>query len=81
MILDHVFTTIIALGMHEIHLQALNVNKYGPSKSPMAKTQTLGLISNIAFVPAHMEALYSLIAWKGGLKNIRSSRVSPMVTL
>ena len=41
------------------------------AKSPLASTETLDVISNMAYVKAHMDALYILVVRKGGLENVR----------
>lgn len=78
---DHLFTTIIALASHEVHPRALEFKKLQHSRSPMARTQILDLVSNMNFIPTHIDALYRLVAQKGGLKSIHTYGVASTVAL
>lgn len=78
---DHLFTTIVALASHEVHPRALEFSQVQCSVSPMARTQLLDLVSNMNFVPTHMDALYTIVGQKGGLSNIYSYGVASTVAL
>lgn len=78
---DYLFTTIIALAAHEVHPRAFEFADRQYARSAMAKTQTFNVISNMTFVQTHMDALYALVAQRGGLKKIQGFGIAPTIAL
>jgi hypothetical protein len=76
---DEVIITCIPLGIIE------NVNKVDesamPFNSPLADMNMLDIYGANQIVPEHMNALYRLVAMKGGLETMKLPAANEMIIL
>ena len=77
---DEVILTVIALASHEFNPEALALC-CPLSSSPFARMQTLETVGYMRPNIAHVEAMYNMVAKRGGLDNIRSPGIAYIMAL